>query len=188
MTTAAALNPSTVLIIIYAVIALYLFATKKTAALKHLAVATLIALVWMLAAQSQYGYNVAMLDLFGINLFPLFAWALGLFTCYLIYSRLRRLLPTGAWWLQLIAFTFLYVPLLLLAETIAYHQFGLMNLATASYAGLPLCDCLHAPAWMQAAYLLMGSAYFAVCLALHLEPSGKALKPSEISSDAATTQ
>jgi hypothetical protein len=32
--------------------------------------------------------------------------------------------------------------------------------ATFGYPGLPLCDCIHAPRWVQVTYLSMGPIYF----------------------------
>ena len=47
-------------------------------------------------------------------------------------------------------------------ETISYHILEIRNLATANYKGLPICNCVHAPLWMQISYFIIGPLYFLV--------------------------
>ena len=74
------------LIVVYFILALYLFLTVRKNAFYHLLLSTVIAFMWMLIGKSQYGYNREMLSLLGINLFSLFSWAAGLFGIYVVYS------------------------------------------------------------------------------------------------------
>ena len=68
----------------------YLFLTKRKNAIYHLLTSFVLALIWMLIGKNQYSYNIEMLSIFGINLFPLFAWSIGLFIIYLIYSHFEH--------------------------------------------------------------------------------------------------
>ncbi len=133
----------------------FLLLTKRKTQLLNLLLAAVIGFSWMLIGGNQYGYNHSMLKLLGFNSFPLFAWPLGLFAVYLIVSRLGIKHPFN----RILVYCLVFWSLLLSAETIAYHVLFIRNIATAAYAGLPICDCLHAPHWMQAAYLLMGPIF-----------------------------
>jgi hypothetical protein len=46
--------------------------------------------------------------------------------------------------------------------------FNIQNVATASYPGLPICDCIHAAPWMQFAYFAMGPIYYLLIHSLKL--------------------
>ncbi|MDA1196760.1 MAG: hypothetical protein O2779_02230 [Nanoarchaeota archaeon] len=147
----------------------YLLITKRKMLLNHLGIAAVVALGWMLIAKKQYGYNQVFLVVAGINLFPLFSFAIGLFLVYLIYSHYEHLFREKGYVKMLLLFSAFYIPLLLGVETLAYHVFNIRNLSTAVYAGIPLCDCIHAPPWMQISYLLLGPLYFSICYVLKLE-------------------
>ena len=147
----------------------YLMITRRSALSYHLLVSSSIALAWTAIARKEYGYARQFFSLFGLNAFPLFAWAAGLFATYLIYSRYECLLQEKSYIRKLALFSLIYWPLLIAVETAAYHLFDIRNIAAAAYSGLPVCDCLHAPLWMQAAYFLMGPLFFSICYALKLE-------------------
>ena len=72
-------SPDYVVIAAFFLIIPYLILTQRRSLFYHLVVAFLVALIWMLIAKNEYGYNQDFLTLAGINLFPLFAWATGLF-------------------------------------------------------------------------------------------------------------
>ena len=57
-------------------------------------------------------------------------------------------------------FSFIYFFLLVTAEYLAYHHLNIQNISTSQYQGLPFCDCLHAPRWMQFSYFAMGPVFF----------------------------
>lgn len=145
---------SILLIAIYLSIYPYLLLTGRKNSIKYLLISSGVALIWVLIAKNQYGYNREMLTLFKLNLFPLFAWASGLFGTFLIFSSFSK---------KIRYFAIFYWFVLILAETVAYHFFNIKNLATAQYEGLPICDCMHAPLWMQMSYFSMGLIYFGVC-------------------------
>jgi hypothetical protein len=151
----------------FVAILLYLFITDRKGAYAHLGVASFIALIWMLAAKSQYGYNAQTMSIFGLNAFALFAWATGLFVTYNIYAHWEHLAKSPL--RKFILYIVIFWSLLLSAETIAYHFFDIKNVATAVYPGLSFCDCIHAPRWMQASYLLLGPIYYLACSMLGLE-------------------
>ena len=123
----------------------------------------------MLIANNQYGYNRNVMTIFGLSSFPLFAWACGLFAAYLIYSHWEHKFKFVNFIKKTLLFIAFYWPLLISIETIAYHVFNIKNLSAAAYAGLPICDCIHAPLWMQISYLALGPLYFIICELIGLE-------------------
>lgn len=147
------------------IITLYLSLVACLIALRHrkflatALVAFLLSLVWTGALGDTYNYTVNTMNIAGLNLYALFAWSLGLLVGYMLYTALHRRFPLKKLWQKLALFNVIYIPLLIAAETIAYHVFGVINASTAMYGGLPLCDCLHAPLWIQFAYLAMGSVF-----------------------------
>lgn len=157
------IRPDILMISVYFMLWAYLFLTARQTAFYHLFVSSIIAIIWTLIANNQYGYNQKMLIIFGLNAFPLFSWALGLFTAYLIYSHLELNLKYPSWIKKMILFVAFYWPILILIETIVYHIFNIKNLSTSMYTGLPICDCIHAPVWMQIGYLALGPIYFLIC-------------------------
>ncbi|MDN5819743.1 MAG: hypothetical protein L0H38_03250 [bacterium] len=165
-----------ILIILFVATVIVLEFVRKRNLLKHLLVAAFFGCIWMIISHAEYNYNSAVTTIFGVNLFSLFAWIMGLFAGYLLFRVLRRALKVNKWWKQFLLFTAMYIPVLLVAETLGYHFFGIVNIATVAYPGLAICDCLHAPAWMVASYILMGPAYFATCLLVGLE-SGDGVPP-----------
>jgi hypothetical protein len=160
---------SKLLITIYIILCPFLLLTNRKKALYHLLVASVIAVFWMLYANGMYSYNMEMLTVYDFTLFPAFAWAVGLFVVYMAYSKSEDYIKIQSMLKKVILFVAIYWVFLLVAETIAYHIIGFQNLATATYSGLPVCDCLHAPRWMKAVYMAMGPVYFLVCWGLGLE-------------------
>ena len=154
---------------VYVLLYPYLILTARKSAFFHLHIASIIAILWMLLANNQYGYNIEMLKIFGINSYPLFAWALGLFGAYLLYSHWEHKLKNPSLIKKMLLFVAIYLPILISVETIAYHIFNIKNLSTAIYSGLPFCDCIHAPRWMQISYLSLGPIYFGICEFIGLE-------------------
>jgi hypothetical protein len=162
-------RPDALMIGVYFLLWTYLFLTSRKSAFNHLFVSSIIALIWVLIANNQYGYNKEMLVVFGLNSFPLFAWASGLFAAYLIYSHWEHKFKFSSPIQKMMLFIAFYWPILISVETIAYHIFNIKNLSTAIYAGLPICDCIHAPIWMQISYLALGPLYFGICELIGLE-------------------
>ncbi|MFH1533469.1 MAG: hypothetical protein ABID64_00885 [Nitrospirota bacterium] len=125
--------------------------------------ASVLSVAWVYIASNQYGYNSEMLKIFGLNTYPLFAWAIVLFIFVNLYFFLENVLEFSGKIKKILLFMGLYWSLLILGETIWYHVFDIQNVATAMYSGLPICDCLHAPLWMQVSYFAMGPVYFVMC-------------------------
>src|SRR3989339_1061741 len=147
----------------------YLIITHRTSLFYHLLVSSILALLWMLYAKGEYGYNSTFLTLWGMNVFSLFAWANGLLAVYILFSHYEHLLHTQHMVFRIIIFCLFYWILLISVETVAYYVFHIRNVASAAYSGLPVCQCIHAPRWMQAAYLLMGPLFYVLCYFLRLE-------------------
>lgn len=162
-------SPDWVVLAAYVAAVAYLVVTRRQSLFLHFSVASALAATWAFLGRAEYGYNQPFLVVAGVNAFALFGWAAGLFACYLLFSHEERLRRVRGFGRQLLLFCVIYWPLLILAETLAYHAFGIHNLAAAAYPGLPICDCIHAPPWMQTLYFAMGPLYFSICYALRLE-------------------
>lgn len=162
-------RPDALIIIIYFMLYPYLFLTRRKEAFSHLFVSSLVALIWVIISRDQYGYNYKTLTIFGLNTFPLFAWASGLFIIYLIYSHLELKFKNINLLKKIILFVAFYWPMLIFFETIAYHVFNIHNLPTSMYVGLPICNCMHAPVWMQISYFALGPLYLLICELLGLK-------------------
>ena len=162
------LSPGFAIITSLILLVLYLLITKRTLLFYHLSVAFSLAFIWMLIANGKYGYSNNEVVILGLNIFPLFAWTLGLFVVYTIYSNYENILRRKSFIYKLLLFTALFWILLIFTESIAYHVFGINNVANSAYRGLPFCNCLHAPLWMQVSYFLMGPLFFSICSFLRL--------------------
>ena len=154
---------------VYLLLYPYLFLTARKNAFYHLYVSSIISLIWVFLANSQYTYNKMVLTFLGLNAYPLFAWASGLFAVYMIYSHWEHKIKSISFIKRLGLFTIFYLVFLISVETIAYHFFNIIDIANIAYAGLPICNCIHAPRWMQIVYLVMGPIYFVICELLGLE-------------------
>lgn len=165
---------ATVYILLYP----YLYLTSRSAAIKHLLVASLLASCWFFIAKGQYGYNREMLLIGGYTVYPLFAWAVGLFGVYLMYSYWVKLLPVLPVAVRFLFFVVLYWAMLFGSEILAYNYFHFRNIATAGYEGLPVFDCIHVPGWMQAAYLINGPIYFLICELSGFPDPNQQLRPA----------
>ncbi len=154
--------PDYSIIIAYFSIVPYLLLTGRKKMVKQFLLATLIALIWILISKEQYGYNHSLLTLGGINLFPLFTWASGLFASYVLYSHYEWIFIKKKLVFKLMMYLALYWPLLVIMEWLAYHVIKLRNDATGDYPGLPIIDAMHAPLWMQISYFSMGPIMFLI--------------------------
>ncbi len=155
-------RPDFVLMAGYVLAVPYLFLTKRLNMLKHLVLATVIAATWVIIARKEYFYNYNFLTVFGVNIYPFFAWALGLLGVYLIFSYYRMRIESKKFIKQFLLFIFIYWFLLLFGEMVAYHVLRVRNLATAAYDTLPICNCMHAATWMKFAYFLIGPTFFII--------------------------
>tara|TARA_B100001964_G_C14135661_1_gene555022 strand:- start:357 stop:953 length:597 start_codon:yes stop_codon:yes gene_type:complete len=162
-------KPDIVLIVFYFILIIYLLITKRRLLLFHLSISSLLSLIWILISKNEYSYNQDFLIIMGFNIFPFFAFSLGLFSVYLIYSHYQYLIKGNSYLKKLLLFIIIYFPLLIIVETISYHLFNIRNLASSMYSGLPFCDCLHAKKWMQIFYFLMGPLFFTVCYVLKIK-------------------
>ncbi|MFA5021573.1 MAG: hypothetical protein WC508_00625 [Patescibacteria group bacterium] len=125
----------------------------------RLVLALVMAIAWVALTNNQYAYNHNFPQLFGLQLYPLIAWFLALSTAYFAYTWLGVFFKLKSFSLNFIVACLLYWPILIFAETAGYYWFNIHNLAAASYPGLPICHCLHAPPWMQLGYFLLGPVY-----------------------------
>jgi len=154
--------PDYSIIFAYISIVPYLLLTGRKNMGKQFLLATLISLIWILISKEQYGYEDALLTIDSINLFPLFAWASGLFSSYVLYKHYEWIFVKKGLIFKLMMYLALYWPTLVILEWIAYHVIKIRNKATSEYAGLPLIDAIHAPHWMQISYFSMGPIMFLI--------------------------
>ena len=126
-------RPDIVLIISYVLLYPYLILTQRKSQLYHLLTSSIIALIFMILINDQYSYNKEVLTIFGINSFPLFGWACGLFAAYLIYLHWEHKFKFVSLFKKMLLFTGLYWVMLVSIETIAYHILDIKNLSTAIY-------------------------------------------------------
>jgi hypothetical protein len=134
----------------------YLLLTHRSKMIYAFGVASVVALIWLTVNVSRYTYNHNFVRIFGLNSVGLLTWALGLIGCYVFASHI----PVKRFHWRLIVYAVVFWVLLLAIETLAFHVLGVQNQSTGSTKGLPICDCLHAPPWMQLAYFLQGPAYY----------------------------
>ena len=139
------------------VIFTYFTLMRRIQATAHLLLATLIAIIWVHFAKGYYGYKYDYLVIFGMNTLPLMAWALAMLGLSEVCNYLKLSRKIFYFLIFVPAFWFL----LILFETVAYHILEIRNTTTGSFAGLPFCDCIHAPTWMKVVYFAMGPVYYA---------------------------
>jgi hypothetical protein len=135
--------------------------TKKV--INYIGIALFLGGGWAIIGRKEYLYNHDFGTIYGVSLFPLTLFPIGLIAAYVLYYFIfERLLKIKKFWQEFLCFSTMYIVFLLIAETVAYYFFDIHNLGTEQYPGLPICNCLHAPHWMQAVYLLIGPIYFLI--------------------------
>jgi len=143
----------------------------------HFFVSFLVIFFWLAMVKDWYYYNHRFFEIYGINLLPLTFGTIGLFFIYLVYAFVLSGLKESNPIKQFIIFIAIAWVILIAAETIGYYLFDIHNLKTANYPGLPICNCIHAPAWMKLGYFLIGPIYIFICHLLKLETN----KPRQLS-------
>ncbi|MBU0499214.1 MAG: hypothetical protein KJ558_09760 [Gammaproteobacteria bacterium] len=138
----------------------YFRAQGKRHLFPHFLIALGMASAWAWVAGDLYRYKESTLLLGHLNLYPVLFWVFGLFINMTLYDDLMRWLHRHPIWVHLAIFSLMFWAGLLFVEIMAYHVFGVHNLATLGYPGLPGCDCIHGPRWMQTSYLASGPLYF----------------------------
>ena len=78
------------LITVYCAIFFYLIFTRKKTLFYHFLISSAVATLWTWIGQNEYGYNHPFLTIAELNVFPLFAWAIGLFFTYLLYLFVKN--------------------------------------------------------------------------------------------------
>jgi len=156
------IRPDYAFLTIFLGIPIYLIITKRKSFLPVFLIATIQAFVWILIGNKQYGYNQEVMIIFGLNIFPFLLWSTGLFLVYLYSSHISNWLNLKSFTKQFIVYIIMFWFVLIIIETLAYHVFLIRNAATGMYPGLPICECIHAPVWMQIVYLTMGPINFLI--------------------------
>jgi len=153
-------NYDVVLVLVLVALYPYLRLTGRLRLFGAFGIAVLMSVAWGYFAVDFYQYALTGLKIGVFNLYPVFFWTYGLFIVKLVYSDLKPLFRARGKATKLLIFSSLFWVGLITAEYVAFHLFGIRNLATAGNPGLPLIDAIHAPLWMQVSYFLMGPLYF----------------------------
>lgn len=142
---------------------------KKKNLTYHFVVAFVLILFWLILARNYYQYNHNFWAVYNVSIFTLASASIGLFVLYIIYSWIKFKFNLQGFLINFLVFLGISWVILIFLETVGYHIFNIHNLKTAQYPGLPFCDCIHAPHWMQIVYFLMAPVYFLICKILKLE-------------------
>lgn len=145
----------------YVIIYFYTIRFKRDS-IKYLGLSTLIAIIWVYIAKDYYIYTPDMATLFGLDVYPLLTWSLGLLALRELYDYIKPKNTTKA----IIIITISYIAALIILETVSYHIIGFRNSSLETYPGLPICDCIHVPLFMQIYYLTIGPIYYILTLLL----------------------
>lgn len=122
--------------------------------------AFLIATTWTYLTRHMYDYNVPFSTVLGVSVFPVIAWTIALTVGYLCIRQLLAILRRGRFATQFIIVAGVCAIVVIIVETVGYHWVGIRNIGTSQYAGIPICDCLHAPLWMQFGYFALGPLHW----------------------------
>lgn len=122
----------------------------------------IIAVTWTYATRQMYDYNMSFTSVSGVSLFPIVGWTLALFTGYFAVNAIIKHAGVRHIAIQFVIVGLFYAIAVVIAETVGYHVIGIQNIGTSAYAGLPVCDCLHAPAWMQIGYFALGPLHWVI--------------------------
>jgi hypothetical protein len=155
------------LVLVFIIIIPYLAFTKRAKLILNYLIAFLVTTIFIFLIRDNYSYNRDFYTVFGMNLFPLFAWTLGIFALYVIYHYIRK--EKDSLSKRLGIFIVIYWPSLIILETAAYHLLDIHNLAASQYPGLPICNCIHAPLIVQILYFTIGLIYFFILQLLKLD-------------------
>ncbi len=140
----------------------FLIITKRKGLIFSLIIALMIAVIWGWIAEKYYVYAESSFKTELLNFYPILFWTLGLFMAILLFRDVKLIFDIKTFKVKLIIFSVLFWFGLIAIETISYHILEIRNLATAKYKGLPICDCIHAPLWIQISYFIIGPLYFII--------------------------
>jgi hypothetical protein len=169
------INPTLIIFSTYLLLFPYIKFTKRKYLINFLYVSTSLSLIWAIIAQDYYKYQHQTFLIFQLNPYSFFLWAVCLFAIYLLYEHISH--KFKSFFSKILVFSSIYWFLLIIIETAYYHFLNIRDLATSNYPGLPLCNCIHGPLWMQISYLCMGPTYFLVCKLVELKfPSKKTIR------------
>ena len=150
-----------VLLASWVLVLVYMIVMRRFEAVSHLLLATVVSMIWVHYAKDYYAYQQDFVKIFGMNSIPLMAWSLTLYGLYQVCNNYKFVRPIYNFLLFVLVFLFFGI----LFETVAYHLLNIRNTMTANFPGLPICDCVHAPRWMQMIYFSLGPMYYFVIMA-----------------------
>lgn len=140
------------IIIIGSVILLFYMLMKyKKKVGQQLLIAFLISL-WWVSYSGIYEYTTENHVLFGVNLYPLLLWTLGLVLLREVYEKLKGN--------RFIKATLIYIVGIIALEYIGYQLLGIR--LACSYRGLFNNSIMHAPTYSQIFYFIIGPIYLKI--------------------------
>ena len=132
---------------VFILIIFFLYKKNKEGIKNEAIIAFIISLIWVW--KYGYIYKTNNLIIFGINLFPLFAWTLGLILLREVYEKLkgkRFLKATLIYWIALIS--------------LEWFGYAILNIQLDSnFPGLLGFNVMHGTDTLQLVYILLGPAY-----------------------------
>lgn len=159
---------------------LHFYLTSRMHLLRQYCVVILLAVLWVYGTREYYQYNKDFVVLFGgLNAFPITTRVMGFMGVYVLYTHTVRFLGISGFWKKFFLFSLSLNLLHLVLEKIGHDYWGIRNAFTAEYPGLPFCECLHAPPWMQAGYLLLGPIFFALVYFLGFDKENSVTSDNE---------
>ena len=135
------------------VILLYLYIKYKKGITEEFLIALVISYVWVNISGIYVGYTQLNHCLFGVNLFPWFAWTAGLVILRELYERTKGKD-------RFFKISILYIILIILFEYIGYNHWGIQ--LVTDYPGLFGFELMHMPLYGQLYYLTIGPIYLKI--------------------------
>lgn len=145
----------------------HLYLTGRMHWMRQYLLVVLLAVGWVYMTREYYSYNKGFALFFGLSTFPITTRIMGFMAVYGLHDHAMRYFKIHGFWRQFLFFSIPFAVLHVFLEKIGYDYLGIHNVITASYPGLPFCDCLHAPSWMQTGYLLLGPLFFTLAYGLN---------------------
>ncbi len=143
----------------FTLIAVSFFLEKKKfwAWIPALAVSWLWIYIATAVWNAYYGYDDLKFYIFGIAVFPIVTWPLGLMAGYLIVVPFIKIENRFKKWMMIFL---IYAVGLILLESVGHNIIGLHLHYGKQFRGWPVLNCFHSPPWMQIGYFLNGFVFY----------------------------
>ncbi|MCK5600065.1 hypothetical protein KAI78_10605 [bacterium] len=120
--------------------------------------AFIISWVWVYLAREMYmGYSGFKYNIYGVSLFPILAWPTLLMLGYFVLFSAVKAKNQLFRWLKM---CIVWAVGLIIIESVGYNLLGVHLSQGTQYAGWPILNCFHSPAWMQVSYFSVGFFFY----------------------------